>query len=31
MARQGQWVVANLYTGEVAPETARYASQDEAG
>src|SRR5919204_96672 len=23
---QGQWVIASIYTGEIAPETARYAS-----
>lgn len=28
--QEGQWVVANIYSGEVAPETARYGSQDEA-
>ena len=28
---QGQWVIASIYTGEIAPETARYASMDEAG
>jgi hypothetical protein len=28
---QGQWVIANIYTGEIAPETARYASMDQAG
>ena len=30
-AHEGQWVVASLETGEIAPETARYGSQDEAG
>ena len=30
-AQEGQWVVANIYTGEIAPETTRYSSQDEAG
>ncbi|MDQ2830670.1 MAG: hypothetical protein M3Y74_16690 [Chloroflexota bacterium] len=29
--QEGQWVVANIYTGEIAPETARYADADEAG
>ena len=28
---QGQWVIASIYTGEIAPETARYASMDQAG
>jgi hypothetical protein len=28
---QGQWVIANIYTGAIAPETARYASADQAG
>jgi hypothetical protein len=28
---QGQWVIANIYSGEIAPETARYADMDEAG
>lgn len=28
---QGQWVIANIYSGEIAPETARYAGMDEAG
>lgn len=28
---QGQWVIANIYSGEIAPETARYADLDEAG
>jgi len=29
--QEGQWVVANIYTGEIAPETARYADADAAG
>lgn len=29
--QQGRWVVANVETGEIAPETARYGSVDEAG
>jgi len=29
--QQGGWVVANIYSGEMAPETAYYGSQDEAG
>ncbi len=28
--QEGQWVVSNIYSGEAAPETARYGSQDEA-
>lgn len=28
---QGQWVIANIYSGEIAPETTRYADMDEAG
>lgn len=26
-----RWVIANIYSGEVAPETAQYADMDEAG
>jgi hypothetical protein len=26
-----QWVIADIYSGEIAPETARYASADQAG
>ncbi len=29
--QEGQWVVASLETGNIAPETARYADADEAG
>ncbi len=29
--QEGQWVVASLETGEIAPETARYADADAAG
>ncbi len=28
--QQGGWVIANIYSGEIAPETAHYGSQDEA-
>jgi hypothetical protein len=28
---QGQWVIASIHSGEIAPETARYASMDQAG
>jgi hypothetical protein len=28
---QGQWVIANIYTGKIASDTARYASMDQAG
>ena len=31
MQQDDGWVIANIYTGEVAPETTRYASMDEAG
>ena len=27
----GRWVIASIHTGEIAPETARYASMDQAG
>ena len=26
-----RWVIANIYSGEVAPETAQYSDMDEAG
>lgn len=29
--RQEQWVIASIYSGEIAPDTARYATMDEAG
>lgn len=31
MQQDDGWVIASIYTGEVAPETARYGSMDEAG
>ena len=31
MQQDSQWVIANIYSGEIAPHTARYGSMDEAG
>src|SRR6266568_8371301 len=28
---QGRWVIASISSGEIAPDTARYASRDQAG
>lgn len=28
---QGEWVIANIYSGDVADDTTRYASMDAAG